>query len=207
MPDWEDIFSEKGKVFTEPHPDMERIAKFFKEKGVRKILDIGSGTGRHLIFFSKKGFEIYGFDASPKAISLAKEWLAEEKLNVELKLNRMEAKFPYDDNFFDAIISIQVIHHNKMRDILKTVSEVKRVLRKGGLIFITFPKLESRNNLEDWKLKEIESGTYIPQEGQEKGLPHHFFTIEEIYEVFSSFKLLEIYNDRNRHRAILGMKK
>jgi len=207
MPDWEDIFSEKGKVFTEPHPDMERIAKFFKEKGVRKILDIGSGTGRHLIFFSKKGFEIYGFDASPKAISLAKEWLAEEKLNVELKLNRMEAKFPYDDDFFDAIISIQVIHHNKMRDILKTVSEVKRVLRKGGLIFITFPKLESRNNLEDWKLKEIESGTYIPQEGQEKGLPHHFFTIEEIYEVFSSFKLLEIYNDRNRHRAILGMKK
>jgi cyclopropane fatty-acyl-phospholipid synthase-like methyltransferase len=207
MPDWDDIFTEKGKVFTEPHPDMKRISKLFKEKGVRKILDIGSGTGRHLIFFSKKGFEIHGFDASPKAISIAKEWLTEEDLNVEIKLNRMEEKFPYKDNFFDAIISIQVMHHNLMKDILITVSEIERVLRKDGIIFITFPKLENNEGLEDWKLKEVEKGTYIPQAGQEKGLPHHFFTIEEIHEVFSSFNLLEIYNDRRRHRAILGVKK
>ncbi|MFX0002759.1 MAG: class I SAM-dependent methyltransferase [Candidatus Hodarchaeota archaeon] len=207
MPDWDDIFSEKGKVFTEPHQDMERIAKIFEENGVKRILDIGSGTGRHLIFFAKKGFEIYGFDASPKAISIAKEWLAEEDLNVEIKLNRMEAKFPYDDNFFDAIISIQVIHHNKMKDILNTVREIKRVLRKGGIIFITFPRLEGRGDLEDWSLKEIERNTYIPQVGPEKGLPHHFFTVEEIYDVFSSFNLSELYNDRKRHKAILGFKK
>jgi ubiquinone/menaquinone biosynthesis C-methylase UbiE len=207
MPDWDDIFSEKGKVFTEPHQDMEKIAKFFMEKGVRKILDIGSGTGRHLIFFSKKGFEIYGFDASPKAISIAQEWLTEENLDVEIKLNRMENKFPYTDNYFDAVISIQVIHHNMMKEILITVSEIERVLKKKGIIFITFPRLEKRNGLEDWELKEIEKGTYIPQAGQEKGLPHHFFSIEEIYEVFRSFDILEIYNDRRRHRAILGIKK
>ena len=153
MPDWDDIFSEKGKVFTEPHTDMEKIVKIFEERGVQKILDVGSGTGRHLIFFSKKGFEIYGFDASPKAISIAKEWLAEENLNVKIKLNRMEAKFPYADNFFDAVISIQVIHHNKMKDILMTVREIERVLRKGGVIFITFPRLEGRGGLDDWKLK------------------------------------------------------
>lgn len=71
MPDWNDIFSEKGRFFTETHPDMERIAEIFKEKGVHKILDIGSGTGRHLIFLPKMSFEMYGFDASPKTISLA----------------------------------------------------------------------------------------------------------------------------------------
>ena len=41
MPDWDDIFSEKGKVFTEPHTDMERIVKIFEERGVQKILDVG----------------------------------------------------------------------------------------------------------------------------------------------------------------------
>ncbi len=207
MPDWEDIFSEKGKFFTEPHKDMERIAKLFKEKGVRKILDIGSGTGRHLIFFSKKDFEMYGFDASPKGISLTKQWLLEEGLSAELINHKMEERFPYDNNYFDAIISIQVIHHNKMKDILFTVSEIARVLKKDGVIFITFPRLEGREDLNDWKLKEIEKGTYIPQAGQEKGLPHHFFTIDEIYDVFSSFNLLEIYDDNSRHRAILGVKK
>jgi len=207
MPDWDDIFSEKGRYFTEPHPDMEKIAKFFKEKDVQKILDIGFGTGRHLIFFLKKGFEIYGFDASPKGLSLATQWLTEEGLTAELILHRMEKKFPYTDNFFDAIISIQVLHHNKIADILTTISEIERVLKRGGIIFITFPKLEGSPNREDWKLKEIETGTYLPQDGPEKGLPHHFFTMEEIHDVFSSFNLLEIYNDRKRHRAILGVKK
>ena len=119
----------------------------------------------------------------------------------------MEKKFPYTDNFFDAVISIQVMHHNKMKDILITVSEIERVLKKGGIIFITFPKLDGRSNSDDWKLKEIEKGTYIPQDGPEKGLPHHFFTLEEIYDVFSSFDFLEIYDVKTRHLAILGAKK
>ena len=211
MPDWDDIFSEKGKVFTEPHQDMERIANLFEEKGVKKILDIGSGTGRHLLYFAKKGFDIYGMDASPKGISIAKRWLLEENVKAEIILHRMEEKFPYEDNFFEAVISIQVIHHNKMKDILITVSEIERVLKKNGIIFITFPRIG--NNFgrdigrEDWKLLEIEKNTYIPHAGPEKGLPHHFFTIEEIHEVFSSFNILEIYDDRERHRAILGIKK
>lgn len=119
----------------------------------------------------------------------------------------MEEKFPYQDNFFDAIISIQVIHHNRMVDILKTVSEIKRVLKQVGLILITFPRLEGRSELDDWELKEIEKGTFIPQAGQEKGLPHQFFTLEEIRKVFDAFTILEIYNDRKRHRAILALKK
>ncbi len=207
MPDWDDIFSEKGKVFTDPHPDMEKISKLFEEKGVKRILDIGSGTGRHLIYFSKKGFEVYGMDTSQKGISIAKQWLVEENLKAEIILHKMEQKFPYEDNFFDAVIAIQVIHHNKMKDIVITVNEIERVLRKEGIIFITFPRKSDGSGREDWKLMKIEKNTYIPQAGQEKGLPHHFFTLEEIHDVFSSFNLLEIYNDRKRHRAILGIKK
>ncbi len=206
MPDWDDIFTEKGKIFLEPHPEMERISKLLKDKGVKRVLDLGCGTGRHLLFFKKKGFEVYGMDASPKGISIAKQWLLEENLKVEIKLHKMEKKFPYEDNFFDAIISIQVIHHNKLKEILITVSEIGRVLRKGGIIFITFPRFGEIWN-ETSNLKEIEKGTYIPQEGKEKGLPHHFFTIEEIQDVFSSFNLVEIYNDRKNHRAILGVRK
>ncbi len=207
MPDWENIFSEKGRVFFEPHPDMDKLSKIFKEKNIQKILDIGFGTGRHIVFFSKKGFKMYGFDASPKGLELTNKWLVEEDLSAQLILHRMEMKFPYPNNFFDAIISIQVMHHNKMKDILVTVSEIERVLKKGGYLFITFPKLENNANFDEWKLEEIEYGTFVPQNGQEKGVPHHFFTIDEIYDVFSSFNLLEIYNDGTNHRAILGVKK
>ena len=207
MPDWDEIFSKRGKIFHDPHPDMEKISELFKEKEIKRVLDLGCGTGRHLIFLSKKGFEVYGMDASPKALEMANKWLIEENEKAELHLDRMEHKFPYEDKFFDAIISIQVIHHNLMKDIIFTVREIERILKKGSIIFITFPVLGTGSKLENWELKEIEKGTYIPQKGQEKGLPHHFFTIEEIYQVFSSFNLLENYMDETNHRAILGIKK
>ena len=207
MPDWDEIFSKRGKIFQDPHPDMEKICKLFEEKGIKRVLDLGCGTGRHLIFLSKRGFEVYGMDASPKALEIARKWLIEENEKAELHLNRIEHRFPYEDKFFDAIVSIQVIHHNLIKDIIFTIKEIERILKKDSIIFFTFPVLGTGSKLEDWDLKEIEKGTYIPQKGQEKGLPHHFFTVDEIYQVFSSFNLLEIYMDETNHRAILGIKK
>jgi len=207
MPGWNDIFSEKGKVFTEPHPEMERVARLFKERNVKVILDLGCGTGRHLIFFSQKGFTVYGFDASPKALEIAGKWLAERCKEVELNHHRMENKFPYKNCFFDAVISIQVIHHNLMKDVIFTIKEIERILKPNGLIFITFPYKKRATRFQQWNLKKVEKGTYIPQKGPEEGLPHHFFKKREIRKVFKSFDLQEIKIDETNHRAILGVKK
>lgn len=206
MPEWDEIFTKRGKVFTTPHPDMERVAKLFKEKKVEKLLDLGCGTGRHLIFFASKGFEVYGLDGSPKGLEIAKDWLDEEGKNGELTCQRIEHKFPYCDSFFDAVVSIQVIHHNLLKDIVFTVNEIERVLKPGGFAFITFP-LRRHFQRGTWELKKIEKGTYIPRAGQEKGVPHHFFSAKEIKEKFSGFYLLEKYIDKTNHRAILGFKK
>ena len=208
MPDWDDIFTKRGKVFTNPHQDMERLTKIFNENGVQRVLDLGCGTGRHLLFFSKKGFDVYGLDKSPKGLEIAKNWLDEEKLSAKLTNQRIDQKFPYENDFFDVIISIQVIHHNLMKEILFSVKEIERVLKTKGFIFITVPFLQAFNVKKDkWKLKKVEKRTYIPQSGPEKGLPHHFFTTAELKRVFSAFELLEIYIDKTNHRAILGKKK
>ncbi|NHJ19468.1 MAG: class I SAM-dependent methyltransferase [Candidatus Lokiarchaeota archaeon] len=205
MPDWDDIFAQKGKYFTKPHPDMERLADLFIEKDVHRILDLGCGTGRHLIFLLKKGFEVYGLDGSPNGLEITKKWLIEENLSSELICQQIEHEFPYKDSFFDAVISIQVLHHNLMKDILFTVREIKRTLKPEGFIFITFPIFKgfylARQNME-----EVEKRTFIPLKGPEKGLPHHFFTVAEIKKVFNAFDLSEIYIDTTNHRAILGQK-
>jgi SAM-dependent methyltransferase len=205
MPDWDDVFAKKGKVFTKPHPDMERLAKLFNEKGVRRILDLGCGTGRHLLFLLKNKFEVYGLDGSPNGLEIAKNWLIEENLSSELVCQKIENKFPYEDNFFDAIISIHVLHHNLMKDILFTVNEMERILKPNGYIFMTFPLLQGFY-VKKLNMEKVETRTYIPLKGPEKGLPHHFFTIAEIKRVFNSFDLSEIYIDKTNHRAILGQK-
>lgn len=206
MPEWDAIFSERGKVFTEPHKDMPRIAQMLRDRGVQKVLDVGCGTGRHLVFLSKLGFKMYGFDASPRALAMASEWLSESGLEASLKLHKMEAPFPYTDGFFDAVIAIQVIHHNLVRDILKTVHEIERVLKPWGMIFITVPTDRSSGQ-EDWDLQMVERGTYIPRKGKESGVLHHYFTEHEVYGKFSSFDILEMDIDDTGHRCFLGTKK
>ena len=205
MPDWDDVFAEKGKYFTTPHPDMERLANLFREKGVRRILDLGCGTGRHLLFLLKKGFEVYGLDGSPNGLEIAENWLTEENLSSELTCQKVEHEFPYKNDFFDAVISIQVIHHNLMKDIKFTVNEILRTLKTEGFIFLTVP-LSQAFYVKKSNMKKVELRTYIPLVGQEKGLPHHFFTVAEIKKVFSAFNLSEIYIDETNHRAILGQK-
>ena len=208
MPEWDEIFSEKGRVFTEPHAEMEELADLFQKNGVKRILDIGCGTGRHLVYLASKGFQMFGFDASQHAIDLAEQWLNEEELSAKIIRCRMEDGFPYADRLFDAVVSIQVIHHNRIRDIQSTIAEIERVLRPQGYIFITVPILtgEPVSPEDDWGLKEVEPGTYLPQKGPESGILHHFFSEEDILEAFSAFRISKMYIDATRHRCIFGTK-
>jgi ubiquinone/menaquinone biosynthesis C-methylase UbiE len=208
MPDWEKIFEEKGYVFVDPHQDMSRLTKLFHSKNVKKVLDLGCGTGRHLVFLSRAGFEVSGFDSSKTALELTEKWLKEEELDADIRLCRMEESFPYPDAFFDAVISIQVIHHNLMQDIRTSIREVERVLKIGGIIFITVPILgpKPENPEDDWHLQPVEDGTFIPQSGPESGIPHHYFTEDELHEVFRNFKIQEMYMDDTDHRCILSIR-
>ncbi|MEJ2250943.1 MAG: class I SAM-dependent methyltransferase [Candidatus Lokiarchaeota archaeon] len=165
---------------------------------------LGCGTGRHLVFLAQNGFEVYGFDSSPNALKLSNKWLNNLNLIAETSLQKMEEDFPFENNFFDAVISIQVIHHNKAELVKKTVKEIERVMKKGGILFITIPDFHNYSRKHKWKLKEIENRTYIPLDGPEKGLIHHFFTKEEIHETFCNFKILEIGLDPTNHRYILA---
>jgi SAM-dependent methyltransferase len=209
MPDWDTIFREQGRVFTTPHPEMQRIAELCQERAARRVLDLGCGTGRHLVYLSNLGFDVYGFDSSPLALSIAQEWLDEEGLNAELIEHRMECTFPYEDEFFDAVISIQVIHHNLMRNIRNTVSEIERVLKQGGVVFFTFPILSRKlaRKEDDWDLEQVEYRTFIPRKGPESGIPHHYFTTREIPDVFRAFEIFETFFDATNHQCILGIKK
>jgi ubiquinone/menaquinone biosynthesis C-methylase UbiE len=206
MPDWDQIFTERGRVFTNPHSHIERVVELINENEGSRILDLGCGTGRHIVHLSRLGFDMYGFDASQKALSLTEEWLAKENLEANICKHQMQRTFPYDDNFFDAVISIQVIHHNLIKDIRKTINEIERVLRSSGILFVTVPVLHPGpvSEEDDWKLVEVEEGTYIPQRGWESGIPHHYFTVDEILIEFAAFEIQDIFLDETEHRCIIA---
>lgn len=134
---WDEIYKKGDFLKLPPHPEIRELAELFKKERIRQILDLGSGGGRHTIYLASKRFDVYGLDLSSTGLAYALNILSKKGLTAHFTLHDITT-LPYDDNYFDAIISVQVIHHNKLKDIRKTVGEIKRVLRNEGYLWNVF---------------------------------------------------------------------
>ena len=199
---WDEIFKKQGKVFTEPHAAMPGLVRLLKSMNARTVLDFGSGSGRHIIYLAKAGFSVFGLDNSPKGLQFTKEWLNREGLCANLLLGDMAKKLPYSDDCFDAIIAVQVIHHARIAVIRLLIREMWRILKRDGVLFVTVPMLKNPT----LPYEQIELETYMPLNGREQGLLHHYFTPRELYEEFDDFQIIGIHIDANRHYCLFGRK-
>ena len=200
---WNEIFKKNGRVFYDPHSDMTGIVKLLKERKANIVLDLGNGTGRHTVYLAKNGFTVFGLDSSPEAIRATRKWLIKEKLTARLKLGDVTKNLPYKDAFFDAVITVRVINHGDKATIQKIAQEIARILKQGGFLFVVVPTLKKM--AKTWQ--QIEPNTFIPLDGREKGLVHHFFTAEELKEVFSGFNVTDVHFDDGKHYCMTAIKK
>ncbi len=186
---WERVYA-KGEYLQQPiHPELVEVIKRFESQAVKHVLDLGCGSGRHTVFLAKHGFEVFGLDIAPSGLSATLQLLAEAGLTAQVVLSDIQ-RLPYEDDFFDAIISVQVIHHNRLRDIEATVAEMWRVLKPHGLVWVTVPVPDNHPSKRG---QEIEPGTFVPSEGCEKGLPHHLFTKAELQTLFHQFYVFDLH--------------
>jgi SAM-dependent methyltransferase len=186
----------------DPHPEITKITRLFNKSGVGRILDLGCGGGRHLVYLAKRGFDVYGLDSSSSGLAQAMNFLWKSKATGHLALHDM-VMLPYDDHYFDAIISVQVMHHNTIKPIRRTVKEMYRVLKDCGLVWVTVPVSK---NEPSKRQREIEPRTFIPLDGREKGVPHHYFKTEEILSLFHRFKLIDLHVDTVNHYSLVVQK-
>jgi len=221
MKQWNAIFKKEGKVFLEPREEMPELVKLFKKRGVKKVLDLGCGSGRHVVYFAKNGFEAYGFDVAPVGLKITKDWLKQENLKANLKLGSFFKKLPYKDNFFGAIVAVQAISHGKIENIRKVIKEIERILKPNGIIFIAFTQ---QSKVKNWRVgsihterfvaddgvsileerrKVLGSKTLVPIEGTEKGLVHYMFDKAAIKKEFKDFKIHRLSLDSQKIRFIL----
>ena len=103
-----------------------------------RVLDVGCGSGRNLVYLMRAGYEVHGIDADPASIDAVRRLassiaphLARENFRVE----RIE-QISYPDSFADVVLSSAVLHF--ARDAAQFMEMLRgswRVLRRGGLFF------------------------------------------------------------------------
>ena len=124
-----------------------------------KILDVGCGKGFLLFDFLKVDptFEVYGLDISKYAIDNAKP-----EIKKDITLGTAE-KLPYEDNFFDLVISINTIHNLYTFELLNSLKEIERVGKKNKYICVESYRNEiEKVNLLYWQVTC--EGFYTPEE-------------------------------------------
>ena len=112
------------------------------------VLDVGCGNGKNVKYLLDNGINAYGIDFSEKLVKVCKR----KKLDVKVG-NALD--IPFDDNSFDNVISIAVIHHlQKEEDRIKAINEMIRVCKNNGKILISVWAVEQSG-------QEVQNRTFV----------------------------------------------
>ena len=87
-----------------------------------KVLDVPCGGGRVTIHLSKKGYEVSAADLSEDMIEIARQALADNKLDCSVERQDVE-KFTLGDRSFDTIVSFRLFHHFPNPEIRQRVAK------------------------------------------------------------------------------------
>lgn len=106
--------------------------KMHPPKPGAKVLEVGCGTGTNLMLYQRAGCSVYGIDLSPSMLEVARAKLGE---GADLQLGNA-SNMPYQDNFFDSVIAMFMLHEMPREIRPQVMREMIRVTKQGGKILI-----------------------------------------------------------------------
>ena len=147
--------AKKFDIFAEPFISAARQIgmKIYSPKSGMYVLDVGCGTGTNLNLYHESGCKVFGIDSSPSMLAEAKNKLGD---NAELLLGSA-SEIQFSDKLFDLVICMMALHEMPGEIRSQVLSEMVRVLKPEGRIFIIDFRPGSIRFPKGWIYK---AGTY-----------------------------------------------
>ncbi len=182
---WDIHYDRPKSVLIYPDENLVRMLKGYlggraveDAEGLRAI-DLGCGTGRHLKMLGEAGIRsITGLDRSMNGLRVCKE-LYDFPL-----VQGSNTDLPFRDNAFDIAVSWGSLHYSDKDSFNGQVSEIFRVVNKGGCLLGT---LRSERDTYLKRGKDLGNGTWITDLKDIESSVVSFYTEEELRYAFDMF--------------------
>ena len=120
------------------------LADFVGRIQHRRILDVGTGTGRAALLFARGGARVTGIDASEQMLQVARDRAAAEGVT-SIRFQLGDAHYlDFPDRSFDVVCCLRVLMHTPRW--MKVISELCRVADQ--LVIIDYPSATSIASVE-----------------------------------------------------------
>lgn len=169
---WEKDYKNRGRLWggsTRRLPDLPEGSL---------VLELGCGNGKTLTPMLSRSWITVAIDISFQALRLCGPSKA-ERLIADIR------HIPFKDEIFDAIFAYHVMGHLVQDGRMMAASEAFRALKVGGKIFFAD---FGRDDFRYGRGAEIEPGTFR----RGPGIITHYFSTDEIKDLFSSLKVLSL---------------
>jgi SAM-dependent methyltransferase len=116
---------------------LDKIAGTYLPSGAIRVCEWGCGPGRVIRHFRQinrdRFAEVFGTDYNQKTIG----WCRRNIPDVHFDVNGLQPPLPYVEGHFDFLYSISVLTHLPREQQSEWVNELLRVIRPGGILFLT----------------------------------------------------------------------
>ena len=118
--------------------ECDRIVQIFEryaQRPVRKILDLGSGTGNHALLLSQRGYQVVGVERSEHMLAVAQEKRPADAGN-RLRFQSGDIRDVRLGEAFDATLILFAVlgYQIENSDVLATLRTARQHLEPGGLL-------------------------------------------------------------------------
>jgi SAM-dependent methyltransferase len=156
-------YAEKFKDEMDDKPfDRACLDRLAREVGnLGPICDMGCGPGQIARCLHRQGVEALGVDLSPRMVAEA------QRLNLEIHFHQGDMlSLPDADNSWGGIAAFYCIIHIPRERVVEALREMRRVLKPGGILLVTFHIGDEIKHLDEWWEKPVNLDFAFYQPGE-----------------------------------------
>jgi ubiquinone/menaquinone biosynthesis C-methylase UbiE len=153
-----------------------------------KVIDLGSGNGRHLLPAAQHSLTTIGVDFSRRMLEITQQKTTNEQLENTENIQANLYTLPFKSKSFDAGLCVAALHNVKTRTLRQQcIKEIYRILRPNGKVLISVwsrdqDRFKNRIAPQDNNSESGDIDVYWQQDGFKIPRFYHLYNLKEFRE-------------------------